>query len=294
LLLTLLSTDLDSFVWGNSEELPRDEAPDMSYANKVVIITGGSRGIGEGCVRTFVAAGAKVVFCAKGERTGVALAAEVNESGPGEACFIRCDVSQVEEIQKLIETTVSRYGRLDCLVNNAGWHPPLQPIDDFSIQDFRDLLELNLVSIFAACKFALPHLRQTRGNIINMSSLVGSIGQLHASTYVATKGAITALTKALAIDEARHGVRVNSVSPGNVYTPLWQEAIDAAPDPDQCRAQGETAQLLSRMGTIDEVGKLCLFIAAEATFTTGVDHLISGGAELGYGEKGRSSNRHGK
>jgi len=262
----------------------------MSYANKVVIITGGSRGIGEGCVRTFVAAGAKVVFCAKGERTGVALAAEVNESGPGEACFIRCDVSQVEEIQKLIETTVSRYGRLDCLVNNAGWHPPHEPIDDFSIQDFRDLLELNLVSIFAACKFALPHLRQTRGNIINMSSLVGSIGQLHASTYVATKGAITALTKALAIDEARHGVRVNSVSPGNVYTPLWQEAIDAAPDPDQCRAQGEAAQLLSRMGTIDEVGKLCLFIAAEATFTTGVDHLISGGAELGYGDKGRSSN----
>jgi len=294
LLLTVLSTDLDSFVWGNSEELRRAGAPDMSYANKVVIITGGSRGIGEGCVRTFVAAGAKVVFCAKGERTGVALAAEVNESGPGEARFIRCDVSQVEEIQKLIETTVSRYGRLDCLVNNAGWHPPLQPIDDFSIQDFRDLLELNLVSIFAACKFALPHLRQTRGNIINMSSLVGSIGQLHASTYVATKGAITALTKALAIDEARHGVRVNSVSPGNVYTPLWQEAIDAAPDPDQCRAQGEAAQLLSRMGTIDEVGKLCLFIAAEATFTTGVDHLISGGAELGYGDKGRSSNEPGK
>ncbi|PYT04244.1 MAG: oxidoreductase [Acidobacteria bacterium] len=260
----------------------------MNYANKVVIITGGSRGIGEGCVRAFVDAGAKVVFCARGESPGAALAAEVNERGPGEAYFIRCDVSQIEEIPKLIETTVARHGQLDCLVNNAGWHPPHHSIDDFSIQDFRDLLELNLVSIFAACKFALPHLRQTRGNIINMSSLVGSIGQLNASTYVATKGAITALTKALAIDEARHGVRVNSVSPGNVYTPLWQEAIDAAPDPDQSRAQGEAAQLLSRMGTIEEVGKLCLFIAAEATFTTGVDHLISGGAELGYRDKGRN------
>jgi NAD(P)-dependent dehydrogenase (short-subunit alcohol dehydrogenase family) len=262
----------------------------VSYANKVVIITGGSRGIGEGCVRAFADAGAKVVFCARGESNGAGLAAEVNESGPGEAYFIRCDVSQVEEIQKLVEITVSRYGRLDCLVNNAGWHPPHHPIDDFSIQDFRDLMELNLVSIFAACKFALPHLRKTRGNIINMSSLVSSIGQLHASAYVATKGAITAMTKALAIDEARHGVRVNSVSPGNIYTPLWQEAIDAAPDPDQCRAQGEAAQLFSRMGTIEEVGKLCLFIAAEATFTTGVDHLISGGAELGYGDKGRHSN----
>jgi NAD(P)-dependent dehydrogenase (short-subunit alcohol dehydrogenase family) len=263
----------------------------MSYTNKVVVITGGSRGIGEGCVRAFVAAGAKVVFCARAESPGAALAAEVNELGAGDACFVRCDVSRVEEMQKLIATTIERYGRLDCLVNNAGWHPPHQPIDDFSIQDFRDLLELNVVSIFAACRFALPHLRQTRGNIINISSLVGSIGQLHASTYVATKGAVTALSKALAIDEARQGVRVNSVSPGNVYTPLWQEAIDAAPDPDQCRAQGEAAQLLSRMGTIEEVGKLCLFIAAEATFTTGVDHLISGGAELGYRDQGRSANR---
>lgn len=125
------------------------------------------------------------------------------------------------------------------------------------------------------------------GNIINLSSLVGSMGQLHATTYVATKGAITAFTKALAIDEAEHGVRVNSVSPGNIYTPLWQEAIDAAADREACRAQGEAAQLLGRMGTIDEVGKLCLFLAAEATFTTGVDHIISGGAELGYGAKGR-------
>ena len=111
------------------------------------------------------------------------------------------------------------------------------------------------------------------------------MGQIHATTYVATKGAITAFSKALAIDESVNGVRVNSVSPGNVYTPLWQEAIDAASDPEQCRTDGEQAQPLGRMGTIEEVGKLCLFIAAEATFTTGVDHIISGGAELGYGKK---------
>ena len=259
----------------------------MSYQDKVVIITGGSHGIGEGCVRAFVAAGAKVVFCARNDRDGERLAAEVNASGPGEAQFIRCDVSKVEEIQSLIDETVERFGRIDCLINNAGWHPPNKPIDEFSIDDFRGLLDLNLVSIFAACKLALPHLRRTQGNIINLSSLVGTIGQLHATTYVATKGAITAFTKALAIDEAEHRVRVNSVSPGNIYTPLWQEAIDAAPDPDECRAEGEAAQLLGRMGTIEEVGKLCLFIASEATFTTGVDHVISGGAELGYGRKSR-------
>lgn len=145
------------------------------------------------------------------------------------------------------------------------------------------------MSVFVACRRALPHLRTTRGNIINMSSLVGVMGQLHATTYVATKGAITAFTKALAVDEAAHGVRVNAISPGNIYTPLWQEAIDAAPDPAQCRADGEAAQPLGRMGTAEETGRLCVFLAAEATFTTGVDHIQSGGAELGYGRKTRTA-----
>jgi len=259
----------------------------MQYTDKVTIITGGSKGIGEGCVRVFAEVGARVVFCARGAAEGEALAQEVNERGPGSARFVQCDVSKVEEIENLIKTTVDEFGRIDCLINNAGWHPPHQPIEEFSVQDFRALLDLNLVSIFAACKLALPYLRATQGNIINMSSLVAVMGQLHAVTYVATKGAITSFTKALAIDEAAHGVRVNSVSPGNIYTPLWQEAIDAAPDPAACRAEGEAAQLLGRMGTIEEAGKLCLFIASEATFTTGVDHILSGGAELGYGRKKR-------
>jgi NAD(P)-dependent dehydrogenase (short-subunit alcohol dehydrogenase family) len=259
----------------------------MNYTDKVVIITGGSKGIGKGCVAAFVAAGSKVVFCARKPAEGEPLAAELNASGPGQARFVACDVAKTDQIGHLVEDTINEYGRLDCLINNAGWHPPHMPIDDFDIQDFRNLLDLNLVSIFAACKFALPHLRKTQGNIINLSSLVGTMGQLYATTYVATKGAITAFTKALAIDEAKYGVRVNSVSPGNIYTPLWQEAIDAAPDPAQCRKDGDEAQPLGRMGTIEEAGKLCLFIAAEATFTTGVDHIISGGAELGYGRKTR-------
>ncbi len=259
----------------------------MRYPDKVVIVTGGSKGIGEGCVRVFVEAGAKVVFCARNAAAGEALAREVTAKGPGEAHFVRGDVSKVDDLRMLVEGTVRRFGRIDCLINNAGWHPPHKPIDDFTVEEFRALLDLNLVSIFAACKLALPHLRRTKGNIVNLSSLVGTMGQIHATTYVATKGAITAFTKALAIDEAAHEVRVNSVSPGNIYTPLWQEAIDAAPDPARCRADGEAAQVLGRMGTIEEAGKLCLFLAAEATFTTGVDHIISGGAELGYGRKTR-------
>ena len=203
----------------------------MNYEGKVTLVTGGSHGIGEGCVRVFAEAGSTVVFCSRGEKDGRALEHKVNAGGPGRALFLRCDVSKEAEVRALVDETAKRFGRIDCLINNAGWHPPHRPIDDFTAQDFRDLLELNLVSAFVACQQALPHLRRTQGNIINMSSLVGSIGQLHGTTYVATKGAMTAFSKALAVDEAAHGVRVNSVSPGNVWTPLWNESVDTTADP---------------------------------------------------------------
>jgi NAD(P)-dependent dehydrogenase (short-subunit alcohol dehydrogenase family) len=260
----------------------------MRYKDKVTIVTGGSKGIGLGCVKVFVEeGGSNVVFCCRNEGEGRAVEADMNRAGPGSAHFVRADMSRTDDIRGLIDATVAKFGRIDCLINNAGWHPPHRPIDDFSVEDFRSLLDLNLVSYFAACKFALPHLRKVKGNIINMSSLVASIGQIGATTYVATKGAITSFTKALAVDEAAHDVRVNSVSPGNIYTPLWQEAIDAAADPARCKADGDAAQLVGRMGTIEEAGRLCLFLAADATFTTGVDHVLSGGAELGYGRKTR-------
>lgn len=253
----------------------------MRYEGKVVLVTGGTQGIGEGCVRVFAKAGATVVFCARGEEAGRRLAAEVGGD------FVRVDVAKAAEVEAFVDGAAQRHGRIDCLVNNAGWHPPHVPIDGFSLDDLRSLFELNVVSMFAACRRALPWLRTSKGNIINLSSLVASMGQLHATTYAATKGAITAFTKALAVDEAAHGVRVNCVSPGNVWTPLWKQAVDQAPDPGKCLADGEGAQLLGRMGTIEEAGKLCLFLAADATFTTGVDHILSGGAELSYGRKSR-------
>jgi NAD(P)-dependent dehydrogenase (short-subunit alcohol dehydrogenase family) len=259
--------------------------PAMDYSGKTVIITGGTQGIGEGCARVFVGAGASVVLASPDAARGPGVARSLTEQGPGRAHFQRCDVTSDADRQALIAGTVERDGRLDCLVNNAGWHPPHKPIDDFSLDDFRRLLELNVVSVFALSKLALPHLRRTRGSIVNVASLVATIGQHHATTYVATKGAVKSFTKALAVDEAVHGVRVNSISPGNVFTPLWQEAIDAAPDGAAARADGEAAQWFGRMGTPEEVGRLCLFLASEATFTTGVDHIISGGAEIGYGRK---------
>ncbi len=257
----------------------------MPYTSRTVIVTGGTQGIGEGCARAFVTAGASVVLASPDDVKGDSVARALSATGPGRARFVRCDVTSGDDRARLVDQTLDADGRLDCLVNNAGWHPPHKPIDEFSLDEFRQLLELNVISVFALCQLALPHLRRTRGSIVNVASLVATIGQHYATTYVATKGAVLAFTKALAIDEAPNGVRVNTISPGNIMTPLWQEAIDAAADHDACRAAGEAAQVAGRMGTADEVGRLCLFLAAEATFTTGADHIISGGAEIGYGRK---------
>ncbi len=255
------------------------------FSKRVVIVTGGTRGIGRGCVEVFAGAGAQVVFCSHEPDGGTELADAVTQRGPGRAEFALCDVADAAALASLVTGTATRLGRLDCLINNAGWHPPHRPIDGFTLDEFEALMRLNVTSVFVGCRAALPFLRQTRGTIINIASLVATIGQHHATTYVASKGAVLSFTKALALDEACHGVRVNAVSPGNIDTPLWQQAVDQSPDPRRTRADGEAAQPMARMGTAEEVGRLCLFLAVEATFITGVDHIISGGAELGYGRK---------
>ncbi len=254
--------------------------------NKVVLVTGGTMGIGEGCARVFVRAGAPVAICARDAARGEAVARQISTEEGGDCRFIQCDVTQPEQIGALIEETVRQFGRLDCLINNAGWHPSHHPIDDFSVEDFKSVLQLNLVSYFAACKYALPHLRKTHGSIINMSSLVGTMGQEWATTYVSTKGGITALSKALAVDEARNGVRVNAVLPGVIETPLLRSFIDSKPNPQAVQEALDSWQWTGRYGTMEEVGEACLFLASDgASFITGVELIISGGAELAYGVK---------
>ncbi|XP_078233144.1 L-fucose dehydrogenase isoform X2 [Pogona vitticeps] len=248
-------------------------AGELRYACKVVIVTGGSRGIGEAILRKF------------GER-GEALQKELEESGcPGEARFVVCDVASEADVENLVSVTINLYGCLDCLVNNAGVHPAYQEIDDVSAQDFHRLLDINVVGYFLAAKYALPHLRKTKGNIINIASLVAIIGEANALAYVATKGAVTAMTKAMALDESKCGVRVNSISPGNIWTPLWQKLASEADDPQAKTQEGIDAQPLGRLGTPEEIALAVLFMACDATFCTGADLVISGGAELGYGKK---------
>lgn len=253
---------------------------------RLALVTGAASGIGRAIALGYAREGARVVLTDVAAQGCGAAVAEISALG-GPAWAFALDVTNVEAVREIAERVGADIGDIDVLVNSAGILIR-EGIDSPQAHSaLRRVVEVNLFGCFNTIHAFLPALRRTRGNIINMSSLVGAMGQLHATTYVATKGAITAFTKALAIDEAAHGVRVNSVSPGNIYTPLWQEAIDAAPDPAQCRADGDAAQILGRMGTTEEAGALCLFIAAEATFTTGVDHIQSGGAELGYGRKTR-------
>ncbi|XP_062994799.1 17-beta-hydroxysteroid dehydrogenase 14 [Elgaria multicarinata webbii] len=263
-------------------------ATGLRYPGKVVIVTGGTRGIGEGIVREFVLQGAKVVFCApvsEGGR-GEVLQRELEDAGgPGEGRFVVCDVLCEADIKALVLVTIELYGHIDCLVNNAGGHPPEQRIDDVNAEEFRSLLDLNLVSCFLTAKYALPHLRKTKGNIINISSLVGIIGQKYAVTYVATKGALTAMTKAMAIDESQYGVRVNSISPGNIWTSMWARLASQTANPEEAIQEGKDAQLLGRMGTPAECATAAMYLASDATFCTGTDLVVSAGAELGYGQK---------
>ncbi|XP_071795395.1 L-fucose dehydrogenase-like [Asterias amurensis] len=254
----------------------------LRYKDKVVLVTGGSKGIGEGATREFVKAGAKVAFCARGVEAGKALEAELNKAGPGEAFYIQCDIRNEEQIKKTVEQTVAKYTQLDCLVNNAGWHAGAEVIDDITVEQFNSLLNYNLVSYFIFSKYSLPHLRKTKGNIINVSSVVSTLGQSQAIPYVTSKGAIDAMTRAMSIDEAKHQVRVNGVSPGNIWTPLWNSFAHTAADPEAMIKGGEEGQLLGRFGTIEEAGKMFLFVAAEATFCTGNNFLFTGGAELNY------------
>ncbi|XP_011834788.1 PREDICTED: 17-beta-hydroxysteroid dehydrogenase 14 [Mandrillus leucophaeus] len=211
------------------------------YAGKVVVVTGGGRGIGAGIVRAFVDSGAQVVICDKDESGGRALEQEL----PG-AVFILCDVTQEDDVKTLVSETIRRFGRLDCVVNNAGHR-------DNGWQG--------------------PHVRGTE-----LSS------PLHF-----LQGAVTAMTKALALDESPHGVRVNCISPGNIWTPLWEELAALTPDPRATILEGMLAQPLGRMGQPAEVGAAAVFLASEANFCTGIELLVTGGAELGYGRKASQS-----
>jgi len=255
----------------------------MRFQDRVVIVTGGSKGIGAGCSRVFCREGGQVAILARGREAGERLADELNRTGPGRARFIACDVSDMEQLRGAIEQTARTFGRIDCIINNAGSHPPATPLEETSLEMMEQLMRLNYLSTFAGAKFALPHLRKTRGTIINISSMVAIVGQNESSAYCATKGAQLGLTRALAVELGPAGIRVNAICPGNVDTPLMRDWAATLPDPESALERVAALQLSGKMGTIEEIGRIALFLATEdSSFLTGQAIEAHGGACLDY------------
>ncbi len=253
----------------------------MRLADKVAIVTGGSKGIGSGIARVFCAEGASVVVASRGPEEGNRMVAELEAAG-GRAWYVSTDVTDSASIQAMIQGTAQRYGRLDILVNNAGYHLS-KNVEQTSEQEWEFIINTNLRSTFLCSKYAIPHLRRTRGNIINVSSMVGLVGQPNAGAYSASKGGQIAMTRGMALDFAADGIRVNALCPGWVQTPLVEDWFSQQKDPEASRRYIFGAHPLGRIGTVEECGQAAAYLAsAEAAFVTGITLNLDGGITLGY------------
>ena len=249
---------------------------------KIAIVTGGNTGIGYGCAKVFVEAGMNVVIGARRKEKGEEAAKALSALGGGECVFFQCDVSDPAQVKALVDFTVDKYGRLDTIVNNAGYNPLHFDACDMSIESYQQVLATNLMGEFYGCKYAIPHLRKTKGSIINMSSIISKIGQEQTAGYSSTKGGINSMTQTIAIEEARHGVRVNAICPGHIMTEIVYKEMERNADPQAYLDRCNHYSWMGRGGEPEEVGTAALFLASSwASYITGVTLNVSGGMEFG-------------
>jgi NAD(P)-dependent dehydrogenase (short-subunit alcohol dehydrogenase family) len=246
----------------------------MRLKSKVALISGGARGMGAVEARLFAQEGAKVTIGDVLEDEGRKLEAEINATG-GEALFVRLDVTSEADWQKAVEAAVTRFGKLDVLVNNAGISGRGR-VEDTTVEEWDRVMEVNAKGVFLGTKVVIPAMRQAGGgSIINISSQLGLVGTDHSSPqYQASKGAVRLLTKATAIQYAKEGIRANSVHPGPIVTPMT-EAVRA--DPERYKV------MLSRIplgcyGEPEDVAYGVLYLASdESRWVTGSELVIDGG-----------------
>ena len=249
---------------------------------KIAIVTGGNTGIGYGCAEVFVDAGMNVVIAARREDLGREAAAKLSARAKGECVFFPCDVSVPEQVKALVDFTVEKYGRLDAIINNAGYVPAHLDACDMSIESYQNVLACNLSGEFYGCKYAIPHLRKTKGAIVNMSSILAKVGQEQTVGYSSTKGGIISMTQTLAIEEARYGVRVNAICPGHIVTDLFLNEMKKVADPEAYAERCNNYSWMGRGGTPEEIGTTALFLISPwASYITGVALNVSGGMEFG-------------
>ena len=249
---------------------------DLQLQDKVVLVTGGSKGIGAGIVRSFLAEGAKVANVNRSTAEGEALEAEY--AAKGQDCFfIQGDLTDVDACRKAVEATLEKFGRIDVLVNNAGVNDGvgLEAGPDAFVESLRK----NLVHVYAMAHFALDALKQSRGSIINIGSKVAVTGQGGTSAYAAAKGGVNGLTREWAVDLASDSVRVNAVIPAETWTPLYENWLNTMDDPAGARASIEKMiPFEQRFTTCEEIADAVVFLAsAKSAHTTGQILYVDGG-----------------
>ena len=244
----------------------------------VAIVTGAANGIGEATAKLFAQNGYAVAIIDIVDRVEQ-VATEIG----GECLFAKGDVSNESDVKAFVDQVMRVYGRIDALINNAGT-VVVKPLEEVDWADFRRVVDVNLGGIFLFCKHVLPIMKkQPGGAIVNMGSVSGHVGQIDHTIYGATKGAIIAFTRAVAWEVARHGIRVNSISPGSVDTPMLRSDIElesrrTGVPYERVKKEREAEQAFNRWADPKEIAEAIYFLASDkASFITGTDLLVDCG-----------------
>lgn len=249
----------------------------MRLAGKVAIVTGGGSGIGRATALLFAQEGARVVVADYAPEGGQETVRMVQQHD-GEALFVETDVSKADDIQRLVQTTVNAYGRIDILFNNAAVTIPASVVE--ATEEVWDkTLDIDLKGVFLLSKYAIPHLIEGGGgSVINMASMCGLVASPNQAPYSAAKGGVVALTRQMAIDYARYNIRVNGIAPSEVRTPMFLGFINRAPDPEK-KMQELVARIpMGRVAEPEEIARVALFLASDdSSYITGVTLPVDGG-----------------
>lgn len=241
--------------------------------NKVAVITGSGSGIGRAAAILYAKEGAKVIISDINEEHGNAVLEEIKKNG-GEAFFIKADTSKPEEHKKLVDQTIEKYGALHIAVNNAGIGGPLSSIADYPIDGWQKVIDINLSGVFYGLKYQIPAmLKSGGGSVVNIASILGQAGTKFSPAYVAAKHGVVGLTKAAALEYADQKIRVNSIGPGYIKTPMVMNSLDEA-----TLTVVTGLHPMGRLGEAEEVAELILWLGSDkSSFVTGSYYPVDGG-----------------
>lgn len=246
------------------------------FTDKVALITGATSGIGRAAALAFAREGARVVVSGRREREGHETVALIEEAG-GKATFVRADMTREPEVDALVKATLAAYGRLDVAFNNAGVEGTLGPIHEQTVENYRHIMDANVLGVFFSLKHEIAAMLQNGGGaIVNNASVAGLVGLPGAALYVASKHAVLGLTKAAALEYATQGIRVNAVSPGAIETPMFDRFTAAL----GAESHHQIAALhpMGRTGQPKEIADAVLWLCSDqASFVTGQSLAADGG-----------------